>query len=200
MAAKNKVIYFTAGDVATTAEKADIQKLNELAVSPYDVGVRSAVRPMSSGGPLEAADYVAGTIPTAYEDVPVIDPDNPPEIVLPPTKLIVTNGDTAQVTTLDGTATYADATIVVANSAITRLQLPANTTTNTTGGYMGVNDQGGVAADGTANVFANGTCNAVLEATACIVKNAAEVTVGGNKYTFEVSGGAIRGITVTPAA
>ena len=73
-----KIIYFTAGDVPTTEEKAEITALNAFA-SAYSVTVSNgSVAPNlgldSEGDPiLDACDLVAGTVPTIYEDLPVID-------------------------------------------------------------------------------------------------------------------------------
>lgn len=117
MAALKKVIYFTAGDVPTTDEKADIAKLNAAAVAPYDVAVRSAIRPMSSGGPLEACDYASGTIPTAYNAKPVIDPDAIPNQNLSSTQAIVTNGQT--ITGVTGSGTTATITVNPTTKAVT---------------------------------------------------------------------------------
>lgn len=120
MAAKKKVIYFTAGDVPTTDEKAAIAKLNAEGVAPYEVAVRSAIRPMSSGGPLEACDYASGTIPTAYNAKPVINPDAIPNQSLLPTQAIVSNGQ--QITS--GGVTYA---ITVVNNVVTAIDVSGGT-------------------------------------------------------------------------
>ncbi|URA06798.1 hypothetical protein QAY89_gp33 [Xanthomonas phage Langgrundblatt1] len=112
MAAKKKVIYFTAKDVPTSGEIADIAKLNAEAVAAYDVAVRSAVRPMSSGGDLEACDYAAGTVPTAYNAKPVIDPDAIPNQSLGATQAVIQAGTPIAIT--GGTVTF-----TVANNAIT---------------------------------------------------------------------------------
>ena len=57
-----KVIYFTAGPVPTTAEKAEIDNLNDLA-NAYDIQVRNAVADNSFGGDYEDCDLVAGSVP-----------------------------------------------------------------------------------------------------------------------------------------
>ena len=115
-----KVIYFTAGEKATAPELADIANLNVAAVAPYEVVVRRGddVASYSYGAGIEAADYVAGTIPDAYsdtEDYPVIDPDDiPVPGVDYATQAIISNGDvldtadggTVTVAIVDGVATY----------------------------------------------------------------------------------------------
>lgn len=71
-----KIMYFLAGAVATVDELEDITALNALTPPAYEVVVRNTLVP--SGGKLEDTDYVAGTIPTAYndaEDYPVFNPD-----------------------------------------------------------------------------------------------------------------------------
>lgn len=63
------VLYFTAGKVPTTGELADIAALN--AISGLNVGVRNGSSSVNQeyGTNLEACDYVAGTVPTAYNGV-----------------------------------------------------------------------------------------------------------------------------------
>lgn len=117
-----KIIYFTAGAVATTDEKADIDKLNALTEVPFEVVVRrgDSVGTYSYGAGLEASDYVSGTVPTAFNARPVVDPDNPPS-GLPATQAIVSN---AQALAVPVTGTYTTtATFTVAGGAITGIVL-----------------------------------------------------------------------------
>src|SRR5688572_14434940 len=100
-----KVIYFTAGPVPTTNEKADIAALNAFAVAPFEVAVRNALQVGASGAEQEDADYVAvvsgGTIPEAYDDAetyPVFDPAAPPASSLPATVGLVSDGQVFEVT------------------------------------------------------------------------------------------------------
>lgn len=60
----NKVLYFTAGPVPTTEEKADIDALNKLTGAPYTVGVRNRLVSQNFGAGAEACDMVAGTPPS----------------------------------------------------------------------------------------------------------------------------------------
>lgn len=113
-----KVIYFTAGAIATSGELADIAKLNVAAVAPLEVVVRrgDGVGSQEYGAGEEAADYVAGTPPAPYddpEDYPVADPDNPPlgaalgplqAVVIDGQEIAVTGG-TATITVVDGEIT-----------------------------------------------------------------------------------------------
>lgn len=112
-----KVIYFTAGDKPTTGEQAEIDALNALAALPYNVVVRNGARSTAFGAGIEAADYVAGTIPTAYNDAetyPVFDPDAPPAPdTLPATQAVVSD---AQVLDTDDGGTV---TLTIAGGAIT---------------------------------------------------------------------------------
>lgn len=108
-----KVLYFTAGQAATTDEQAEIDALNA-AARPYDIQLRSAAASSLYGEKLEDCDFVAGTIPTAYEEVATIDPDNIPAIVLTDEQVVVNDGDvldtedggTVTVAVVDGVATY----------------------------------------------------------------------------------------------
>ena len=65
-----KVLYFTAGPVPTVTEAAQIAALVALGLPGYTVGVRNGLLPGSFGAGIEASDYVAGTIPTAFNAVP----------------------------------------------------------------------------------------------------------------------------------
>lgn len=123
-----KVLYFTAGPIPTTQEKADIAALNAFAVAPFDIGVRNALAVGASGVSVEAADYVAGTPPAPYDDdqvYPLFDPENPPAGSLPATSAVVSNGgvipikNSAESVTEDGTLTVEAGQVVEAKLAAT---------------------------------------------------------------------------------
>jgi hypothetical protein len=118
MAAKKKVIYFTAGDVPTTDEKADIAKLNAAAATPYEVAVRSGIRSLGTTGNFEAADYVSGTVPASapWNAKPVIDPDAIPNQSLSSTQAIVTNGQ--QIEGVSGNGNTATITVNPTTKAV----------------------------------------------------------------------------------
>ena len=72
-----KIIYFTAGDVPTSGELADIAALNAFC-DGYSLTVSNgAVAPNLGADVLDDADFVAGTVPALYDEVAVIDPDAP---------------------------------------------------------------------------------------------------------------------------
>jgi hypothetical protein len=125
-----KVIYFTAGDVPTTAEQADIAALSLFAVAPFEIAVRNTKAVGASGVSLEAADYVAcvsgGTLPALYddaEDFAVFDPANPPVGGLPATSAIVANGGTVATVKNSAESVTKSATATVAGGVITKLKL-----------------------------------------------------------------------------
>lgn len=74
-----KIIYFTAGAVPTTAETAAIAQLNALTEKPFEVNVLNGSVPPNLGSTvggggsptpiLKEADYVSGTVPTAYAGI-----------------------------------------------------------------------------------------------------------------------------------
>lgn len=61
-----KIIYFTAGAIATQAEKDDISALQALTSPGYQLAVRNSNEETTYSPNLEPTDLVAGTIPTAY--------------------------------------------------------------------------------------------------------------------------------------
>ena len=97
-----KIIYFTAGPLPTVEEAADIAKLNAVTEAPYSVAVRNSQVPLSSGGPTEDCDFVAGSIPAPYDNddeeegkiYPEIDPDDIPTVALSATQAVVSDGQT----------------------------------------------------------------------------------------------------------
>lgn len=99
-----KVIYFTAGPIATAPELAAIAKLKAVAGAPFDVQVRNALESNSYGYGPEAAAYVAGTRPSAYTSTvtyPPFDPDKPP-IPVTSTQKVLNHGDTFTFTGMGG--------------------------------------------------------------------------------------------------
>ena len=106
------MLYFTAGAIATTDERAEIAAINAQAAAPYQVNVRrgDGVGSINYGAGIEACDYVAGTPPMAYVSKPVYDPDAPPAPVLPSTQAVVTSGQVV-----------AGKTITVVNNVITAI-------------------------------------------------------------------------------
>jgi hypothetical protein len=80
------VIYFTAGNVATPTEIAEINELSAVALPSLIVKVRSGVQPNVYDSN-EQADFLAGVIPDAYLNeesepiYPVVTPENPPLLV-----------------------------------------------------------------------------------------------------------------------
>ena len=61
-----KIIYFTAGYVATSTELGEIAALKELNGSGYSIAIRNGADNASYGAGIEACDFVAGTVPTAF--------------------------------------------------------------------------------------------------------------------------------------
>lgn len=61
-----KLIYFTAGAEATSAELADIAVLDTLKNPGYTVAIRNGSQSASYGYGIEACDLVAGTVPVAF--------------------------------------------------------------------------------------------------------------------------------------
>ncbi|CDN96773.1 virion protein [Pseudomonas phage vB_PaeS_SCH_Ab26] len=121
--ATKKVVYFTAGINATSGELADIAKLNAAAVPQYEVLVANGAANAEYGETdrIIPTDFVAGTVPSAYSEVDVIDPDAIPNQALTPTQAIVND---AEALTVPVTGTYTTtATVSVANGVVTGIVL-----------------------------------------------------------------------------
>jgi len=88
------LLYFTASAVPTGPETTAIETLQN--DGRYSVFVRNATGKNYEGGEPEAADFVAGTIPTAYADAgdyPVIDPSALPDPTnIPATSKVIRSG------------------------------------------------------------------------------------------------------------
>jgi len=108
--ATKKIIYFTAGAVATSGEKADIEALNALCEPAYSLSVANGSVPDNLGMTpnldpdpepedpefvplLQACDYVAGTVPSAYDGRDEIDPDAPPPPDVGADRAVISDGD-----------------------------------------------------------------------------------------------------------
>jgi len=94
-----RILYFTAGEQATSYELEEIATLNALAEKPYEVRVLNALQSPNYGASPIAGDFLAGTIPAAYKDewedpiYPVFDITTPPAPpTLPATQAIVSDG------------------------------------------------------------------------------------------------------------
>lgn len=113
-----KIIYFTAGEKATTEELAEIAALNTKAAVPYEVVVRRADKQLGDDygdDRLEACDFVAGTVPTAYNSETVFDIDAMPAEV--------DEGDTIGLT--DSANTTVNATAAIDNLGVLTAALPS---------------------------------------------------------------------------
>lgn len=135
----DRIIYFTAGKVPSTPELADIQKLNDAAEPAYRVNVMAATGDVKYGDDLKECEFVAGTVPTAYNAKTTIDPDNLPVRGLGPTQVVVNNA--ASITLLPATGStpaQGNATAAVAASALTGARLPATSAVVTNGQVINV--------------------------------------------------------------
>lgn len=121
--ATKKVIFFTAGTTATAGEIADIAKLNAAAEAQYEVIVANGAANAQYGETdrIIPSDFVAGTVPTKYNAVDVIDPDAIPNQALLPTQAIVS--DTQAFTTEVSGVFATTATVTVVDNVVTAIVL-----------------------------------------------------------------------------
>jgi hypothetical protein len=184
-----KIIYFTASDVPTVQEKADIEAIN---ASIHTLNVSNGS--VSNGlGTTEECDYVAGTVPTEYAGKPTFDP-NAGE--LDDDQAIVTDGDSV---TVHG----ASVTLAVSGNAITGTTLPATSAVVASGNAIPVQNSAGAAiGSGTLTVAANQPSYARLPATVAGVSNSGTVAVrnsaGADSHnaTAVVATGALTGVNL----
>lgn len=118
-----KIIYFTAGDLPTTQEKAEIAALNALAVAPFEVVVRSAARSLAFGAGNEAADFKDGTPPSSYNGTPALDLTAPPATALPAGYALVADGQV--ISGVTGAGANTEATISVEDGQISGIACAA---------------------------------------------------------------------------
>jgi hypothetical protein len=113
------IIYFTASDIPTTQELADIDAWNAFA-GAYSVTVANGAKAPglgldSEGDPfLSNASFVAGTVPAIYSEIPVATIADLSGITLDPNQAIITDGDALE---FDG-ATY---TFAVEDNVVTSI-------------------------------------------------------------------------------
>lgn len=196
-----KVIYFTAGPVTTTDEKADIVKLNNIAQAPYQISVLNGSADFNFGAGPQEADLVAGTIPDEYEDIPEIDPDNPPGPVLPATDAIVSNGGTVVIKNSAGSVSKNGTATVAANS-ITGIALAATEAIVSNASNVVIQNSAGTAVAGShaATVAAGVVSNVKLASSIAPIANGAtvaNVTGTGTTATISVANGVITGIALS---
>jgi hypothetical protein len=109
--ARKKIIFFTAGIGATVGEQTAIDKLLERCEADYELVIRNRLQ-SGVGESVEAADYVAGTVPASgdYDEYDVIDEDAIPAQGLLATEAVVQDG-----------VAYAGFVITVVDGAITAI-------------------------------------------------------------------------------
>lgn len=163
-----RIIYFTAGPVATSAEIIAMNKFNAVAVAPFDVIAMNTLQSPNYGAGISPADYVAGTIPSAYSAVPVADPDNPPvpSTPLPATSAVVTNASTLPIQNSAGADPH-NVTLTVAANAVTAAVLAASVAFVDNGDNLTIQNSAGTAVAGNhaASVTAGVVANVKLAAT-----------------------------------
>jgi hypothetical protein len=112
-----KIIFFTASGLPTSGELAAIAALNAYTLQPFEVIVQNGAANPNYGAGKNPADYVAGTVPTAYNAVPVFNPASPPASSLPSTNAIIKSG---QELTIPVTGVYiSKVTLTVVNGVVT---------------------------------------------------------------------------------
>lgn len=111
-----KIIFFTKGEKADSAELTAIENLNLFSKKKYEVLVRNSVENTHYGAGAEECDFVAGTLPTNgdYDEIPEW---AYPEPDIAQNQAIVANGDTLEVKT--GGVVVGTVTFSVADNVLT---------------------------------------------------------------------------------
>lgn len=191
----SKIIYFTAGEVATEGELEDIAAINAKAVAPYEVVVRRGDAVSNEyGAGIEDADFVAGTIPADYDDseeFPVFDIDSEPVTIDELDTIAVKNSAASK--TVNGTATIDEGVLHVDLPSTT--QLVSNSDT-----VVVKNSAGSVSKNGTATVASGVVSGVALASTVALVTSGdtkTGVTGSGTTATITVANGVISGIALS---
>lgn len=109
-----KVLYFLAGSVATSGELAEISRLNP----QYEVKVLNGLANAQYGATrLIPCDLVAGTIPTEYNALTVLNPQMVLQAPLADTEAVVTNNQ--KISSVTGSGTFANIHIDPTTKAVT---------------------------------------------------------------------------------
>lgn len=193
-----KIIFFTAGNVPTSAEIAELQTLED--ETSFAVFVRNGndAAALKYGNTLESCDLVAGTVPTLYDDVPVYSPAGE----LPDGTAPVANDAAVSIRNSAGALAQSGKAVVTGNT-LTGVNLPATATILANAGAVPLQNSAGTAkGNGTAAV-ANGVVTSVrTPATSAIVANAEALTVPvtgtyETTATLTVAGGVVTGIALS---
>lgn len=102
-----KVLYFTAGDVPTPQETAEMAAIKATTATAFTFGARSRIQSQAFGAGPEECDFVAGTPPSGlpWSGKPVFNPAAPPRPdTMLPIQTVVTSGQAVTGVTLTGTA------------------------------------------------------------------------------------------------
>ena len=188
-----RVIFFTAGSNVTSGEMDAITKLND-AAQAYSITVMNSKQSPDYGAGQAACDFVAGTIPASYSEVPTIDPDN-----MPGGAGIGVGGVVTVTSILEGSG---DATVTAVTDGNGAATLPNDRAIIADGGFIGISNSTG-SKSGVGTVDLVDPDNTVkLNSSDAIVSNgqASQIAVTGvyiDTVTFNVVNGEITGIVVS---
>lgn len=137
-----RILYFTAGHKATGGEISAINAINALAIAPYEVLVMNATASPAYGAGNIDGDYVAGTIPTAYNDAevfPIFDHLNPPDQTnLIATQAIVSDTEVIVVKNSAGDVSKNGVAVVTSNNVDEVALAATEAIVSDTAAYVGI--------------------------------------------------------------
>ena len=162
-----KIIFFTAGNVPTLAEQAEIEAIEEAIAPKFEMVVRNAAAPAIYGeGRNEPADFVAGTRPSNF-------PAPRPAVAATGRLTVVTNPAANETIAVAGTVF----TFVAANPTGDQILIGANANATATAIRAAVDALAAVNAAGATNVIA------ITAAVAGVAGNAISLVGNGAKIT-----------------
>lgn len=175
------ILYFTAESVPTEAELAEIDTLNALTEKPYHVTVHNGAMEPDY---IATGDYAMGSIPGAYSELPVFDPEAAQAPDLEPGEAIVTDGDAIDVATSAGTVSVSSGVASVSLAGTDAVVSDSDTV-----------DVGGVTA--TLSIAGNALSGVSLPGASAVVSDGDTFDTANGTVTLSVSGGTV---TATYAA
>jgi hypothetical protein len=172
-----RILYFVETTMATEEEVAEIEKLNE---TRFIVNVLNASEDIRYGvGRRIPCDFVAGTVPESYGDIPVFDIGSLPE--LPEPTPPIQDGQIIHVRNYGGTDSHQGTAVVAEDETLTGVNL-GNTTAMVDGSdKLAVEGGGEVSFTITGGAITNTVYTPAADGLSLLVRNGDTITLKNGK-------------------